>query len=759
MSECVTSNRDAVNNSTQDKHYFCVPGDWIKKLKVARFGFGNGCYGNKTKRDDGQFRGEVRSFADYIEAIKQDSPDKKQARLTGQREDKEKVPYWQLTQLPKAYCGTDKGERNEYLQIDLDAAHEPNGGRAKVDLEALKKAVTEYQGVIFAAKSVGGHGVNCLLHAPDLDLGIAYGMQMAAELNARGFKVEYDKKGSSPKWGRYEAYDPAPYVSEYDEIIAMPRGEGLARHAAKSLFDLCGTTDHEGAVFAMAVAAVAAQVTFNYSAGQHTASADIQIIGESGEGKTGYRMKPLETIAKDMGALLPGGIRTTDAALLDTFITAACIIDRDERDKVTNVTLRAVPTKVAFILDESGDVSTANSKDTNKANFNTIRRQVFSGSLEVGATKEMRREYGNRLPTTIPADGMFYRGCTPEQLKADAETDKGGNGRRVIYAQMPAIEYDLIGKKECEQKKARNIKDDPAKMEVFRELAKNIRTALAGRMITAAPNADMATTAHRAARLALTQAGMANSWQDTMIYNIAALLAAVRIGLTFHDHFNDPMLIEPQDIYAAADVAMQSDEIRMKITSHGLAAKIATARTEGERTKSILDYVALHKRVRRETLIASAGCDNARALLEGLCEEGLLTYTIENGRYWYSLTPDTDEAKAAARAAYADFKQRKAQPRGAAKGKLTTAERCDRYLNELVRKGITTESCGGNDNFLRALAGKLKANSDLMTDAKGVERWFVGQVTSGAFDEQGQKPYTAKDAQRLFRDGGLTMIA
>lgn len=758
MEKCVTSNRDSVNNSTQDKHYFCVPGDWIKKLKVARFGFGGGCYGNKTKRDDGQFRGEVRSFADYIEAVKRDAPEKKQARLTGQREDKEKVTFWQLTQHPKAYCGTDKGERNEYLQIDLDAAKRPDGSH-DLDVEALKKAVTEYQGVIFAAKSVGGHGVNCLLHAPDLDLGIAYGMQMAAELNARGFKVEYDKKGSSPKWGRFESYDPAPYVSEYDEIIAMPRGEGLARHTAKSLFDLCGTTDHEGAVFAMAVAAIAAQVTFKYGAGQHTASADIQLIGESGEGKTAYRMKPLEAIAKDMGALLPGGIRTTDAALLDTFITAACIIDRDERDKVTNVTLRAVPNKVAFILDESGDVGAANSKDTNKANFNTIRRQVFSGSLEVGATKEMRREYGNGLPTTIPADGMFYRGCTPEQLKADAETDKGGNGRRVIYAQMPAIEYDLIGKKELEQKKARNIKDDPAKMEAFKELARNIRTALAGRTITAAPNADMATTAHRAARLALTQAGMANSWQDSMIYNIAALLAAVRIGLTFHDHFNEPMLIEPQDIYAAADVAMQSDEIRMRITSHGLAAKIATARTEGERTQSILDYVALHKRVRRETLIASAGCDNARALLEGLCEEGLLTYTIENGRYWYSLTPDTDEAKAAARAAYAEFKQRKAQPRGAAKGKLTTAERCDKYRKGKMMADKNPQSCGGNDSYLRTLAATIKQNKDLMSDASGVERWFTDLVISGEFNEPGKKPYTLKDAQRLFRDGNLTMIA
>ena len=148
-------------------------------------------------------------------------------------------------------------------------------------------------------------------------------------------------------------------------------------------------------------------------------------------------------------------------------------------------------------------------------------------------------------------------------------------------------------------------------------------------------------------------------------------------------------------------------------------------------------------------------------MLDGLCEEGILSYTIETkgsqSRLWYSVTPEDDVE--AAKANYAGFKQRKAQPRGAAKGKLTTAERCDRYRNTLVENKITTESCGGNDNYLRTLAGKLKANNDLMSDASGVERWFMDLVISGAFNEPGHKPYTLKDAQRLFRDGNLTMIA
>ena len=754
MSECVTSNAILVNSKT-------LP-EWTKKHLVARFESWS------VKREDGVFRGQSRILSEYISAIMTDSPAKQQARLTGQREDKAQLPWWQLTQLPQSYCGTDKGKRNGLLQLDLDAEHLPNGGRAKVDLDALKAAVIEYQGIIFAARSSGGHGVSCLLHAPDLELGTAYARQLADELRRRGFAIELDPKGSKPEWGRYETYDPSPYVAEHDSIIAMPAGEGLARHTAKPIFDLCGTTTHEGAIFAMSVAAISSRITFQAHGAALKASADVQLIGESGDGKTTFRIKPLQTIAEQVGTRQPGGIRTTDAALMDALIYAAYDVQRDDKDKVITAVLRPFPQKLAFIRDENGEVERATGTDPNKALMNVIRREAFSGAVEIGSTKEMMKEYRGLIDGTVPADVTFYRSCTQEQLRIEAAADKAGNGRRVLYAQFPKIEYDLQGRRAEQQKRARDI-STPEKMQRFHELASNIQTALANRTISIAPDAEASSAAMAAARHALRSAGIADGWQDTMIYNAAALLAAVRIGFTFHDTFDAPLTISAEDIYAAADVAIESNRIRVALTSHGLAEALVMARTAGERTDKLIEYIASCGKVRRDKLIKRIGTGKqASDMLDGLCEEGILSYAIETSggqaRGWYSVTPEDDVE--AAKASYAEFRQRKEQPRGAAKGKArrTTAERCDSYRNTLAsgkdgKPPVTPESCGGNDNYLRTLAGKIKANNDLMSDASGVERWFENLVISGEFNEQGERPYTAKDAKRLFRDGNLTLIA
>lgn len=85
----------------------------------------------------------------------------------------------------------------------------------------------------------------------------------------------------------------------------------------------------------------------------------------------------------------------------------------------------------------------------------------------------------------------------------------------------------------------------------------------------------------------------------------------------------------------------------------------------GELTAGLIAYIASRGRVRRDKL--PVGYSDR---LERLCEEGILTYTIETDGtqswFWYSVTQDY---VAAAKARYAEFKLRKAQPRGAAKGK------------------------------------------------------------------------------------------
>lgn len=95
---------------------------------------------------------------------------------------------------------------------------------------------------------------------------------------------------------------------------------------------------------------------------------------------------------------------------------------------------------------------------------------------------------------------------------------------------------------------------------------------------------------------------------------------------------------------------------------------LKNALVPGERTARLIAYIASCGRVRRDKLLKHDA--SYRDLLAQLCENGILTYTIESdgtqSRLWYSVTQDGVET---AKARYAEFKWRKAQPRGAAKGK------------------------------------------------------------------------------------------
>lgn len=95
---------------------------------------------------------------------------------------------------------------------------------------------------------------------------------------------------------------------------------------------------------------------------------------------------------------------------------------------------------------------------------------------------------------------------------------------------------------------------------------------------------------------------------------------------------------------------------------------LTNALVPGERTARLIAYLASCGRVRRDKLLKRDA--SYRELLNQLCENGILTYTIESdgtqSRLWYSVTQDCVET---AKARYAEFKWRKAQPRGAAKGK------------------------------------------------------------------------------------------
>jgi 5-methylcytosine-specific restriction endonuclease McrA len=121
------------------------------------------------------------------------------------------------------------------------------------------------------------------------------------------------------------------------------------------------------------------------------------------------------------------------------------------------------------------------------------------------------------------------------------------------------------------------------------------------------------------------------------------------------------------------------------------AISMPLAWVPGELTARLIAYIASRGRVRHDNLLKriltgkqASDMLDCICMLDGLCEEGILSYSIETSGCqacgWYSVTPKNDveaakasyaefRVEAAAKARHAEFKWRKAQPRGAAKGR------------------------------------------------------------------------------------------
>lgn len=692
------------------------------------------------------------------------------------RQIKPYLPAWSLTSA----LGTDDSAATGLCQLDFDGVEDP---------QRLKKELSTVAGVIFAALSASGTGVFAMLYAPDFDGGVFVGRQILAEMRRRGIKIEkLDPRCEHIGQLRFESYDPAPFVAAVYEPIAPNYSD------VSLLDDIRGATeiwradepDFESAATAIAATAIAARARVRYGLPGRERTflggCDVQIITESGGCKTQGGVMILRKVAAQAGAREVGGLRATDAAFYEAFIDAAYQKTFDDKGKLEAITQKPYPETCVSILDESGDTEGSRAGDGNKSQANLIRRiACFDQQINMGSTLELQKRYGGiPVPATVPCRLVQYRATTPGQLENQdirAALD-GGNGRRTIYAESRAVASHFDAADDLNDKFAR-IPTDAAQekllhltdclKELFPPDAENGEPAV----FTA--SWDDIRTSRQAAKWAFMRANVPENIADTLIYNTALWIAVTRCGLEalngdpFDPDRQPPRrAITARDIQAATAIALNSWAVAQRLTARSAAARLATARTSSEKTQLVIEYISGRpgRRIARGNLTRKFGRD-VLEVIDGLCSEGVLRVAItknaegKNPNTYFEITPDGEtQAAADAYAARKGVANRDtaAVKKGVA-ARVSTAERCDRYLEKVIRSGATPESCNGNDNFLRSLAGKLKGNADLMQDADGVEAWFADQVTSGAFDEAGSKAYTRKDARRLFRDGGLKNLA
>lgn len=735
---------------------------WSRQFTVLRF--------DGIKKRDTR---TPKTLYDFLQAVKVDTAAKRLARETG-RKDAFSFPAWSLCND----TGDGNGARNGLMVIDLDGLNK--NPMSWSEGEALKADLIKYPGILVAGHTLRGN-IFAIIHAPNEELGVYASRQIGDYLKSLGHRFEYDPSAERSCQLRLESYDPDLYVSDCLYTIAPDYDASLTNTQAIEAFKLFNNGfdiergEYEQAVSAIYAASLCAKLKVGYSIynydAEFQAGCDIQIVDESGAAKTHGRIRPFEAICERFGVRLPAGIRTTDASLMDSIIDAGCDIVRADDEKISSIKIKSIPLKMAVMIDESGDQGKAAGKDANKSLQNIIRRECFDGRVNIGATAEMQKKYNGKLPSTIPCDISFYSVCTENQFKGRDFSDMvlGGNGRRIIFAKGKTRKHNFLAIDDLKDKSSRLL--SPNCMRDLMDLCSVIHD-LYGKETTFRFCSDRSgMCARQAAKIAFELYRINENYADTIIYNTAALLSVLRSSVEYWQamnmEFDSPKPSKPspvitaQDIECATAIAINSFSVVAGLSAQSIEGKLANARTASEKTQLIIDYIDARKNgIKRDNLIRKFGGDVIK-IVDGLCESGVLTYEKrvnqdgKNPHYYYALTQDGYQDKAAAEfRQFVESKKPKQTTQTTHTTQMDITRRLDLYL-EKVRPDLPD----GRDNALRCLAGKVKSNRDFADNPIECKQWFDGIVKSPEFDVDPARPYTQRDADRLWRDNGLTHVA
>ena len=655
---------------------------------------------------------------------------------------KDELPAWSLCND----TGTETGKPNGLLQMDFDHAEDP---------ETIKALLAQYPGVLLAAVSASGKGAFGLLYAPDHEGGVYAARHIAAYLKAAGQVFDFDESTLKPCQLRFEPYDQAPYIAQTCTALAPDYDTALTRSGAREAFEVwtngrrCRGDDYEAAVTAIFAASLIAraQVQYGLTDKPFKGGCDVQIIGKSGNAKTQGRIQPLRALARQYGVVCVGGLRTTDASMYEDFIAAACLIQYDEQDKVKNVVVKDDPSRLANIMDESGDTESSRSGNAAKAQQNLIRRMAcFDGEINVGYTAEQKKYYRGLLPAILPTSLVQYRATTANQLNTVdfADQQAGGNARRTLYAEQADPQRTFLAADDLKRKSERLISH---KAEMQLESISDALKAVCGgnEYSTFTAEGYDCEVMRQAAKLAFERYKIPEEYADTIIYNTALYVACMRCAIsyktemdsTFEGVASKPTLtITSSDIETATAIALNSFAVVKRLTASGAADKLAAARTDTEKTRLIMDYIAGRKggEIARGNLARYFGKD-VLASVETLCTEGILTETIKinaegkNPIAYYAVTPEADQAKAAA--AYAAKRAARAPK---------SRPRDDRSVFDGTAHGLRYDQASDEDRESRVLAyiQKLEADTPLTVPGqrnKAFNRLVYQLQSNGMWDE------------------------
>lgn len=750
---------------------------WTKEICFGRL---NNWFVSKNDRPK---LTEARPAADFIKGLITDSESKRACRKAaeigdndGKNEAKSGIPFWAITGM---YAGDD-APQGTLAQLDFDKF------RSAEDAWRAKEIISGLGCALIVSYSASGRGIFAIIDTGGQfdkeTLRERYLMPVSQILTANGVKHTPDNSTLNVGHGRVEGYDPNPYISPthvtYDADAMRRRAAKATRAKAYEdqklenaafythpIHDIVSALRNNSPVGGLATAAAFAFIGAHLNvfsriynkATKYAARAFIVVLSRMGAGKTTMINAIVEARAGQDAHYMLSNPRS-DAALAEILKRAGTrLLNEYEGNKTTKKRILIDPTESPknslFFIDEGGKFLLSVSKNEKCGDMDSALCKAFDAVFTPPMPKSDLGD--DDLLKSVQANATLFLAATPAQWIQYAATEDETNGmmrRRIVFMdeEQPV---EVIERAPSLKEMAQDAGDDDIDSMLLGKYAVRLAAIPKKQVFTITEAAYGAT--QRACQ-ALHDAGIDQGAWDTLICNYATLCAAARCALTNCTQYE----VTPADMAAVTDILKASvckthGKIAASVEIAGMKrfksdnevwAEIREFIGDGKRKDRVLEWLNRRPPIYKETYSKM----NARG--EFVEEQGT---TANRARRVRLASNDEREQYEAKHQKAAQDARLSVFDGNTGTGKKSTAYRCDCYYDTIEMAGEVNHN--ENDNSLRRIAGKLKSTGIYKDDPQGVEAWFYDLVKRPEFNTG--KPYTDKDAARLFRDGGLTMIA
>lgn len=726
---------------------------------------------------------EVKTAAEFIKGLATDSDAKRRCRQAaeigddaGKRNAKNSIPFWAIS----GRYACDDAPQGTLAQLDFDHMESVEDARRAKDI------ISGLGCALIVSYSASGRGVFAVIDTGGQfdkeTLRERYLMPVSQILTANGVTHDPDDSTLCVGRGRVEGYDADPYVAQSHVIY---NSDSMRRRAAKEkrakeyerqraenaafythpIHDIAAALRNNSPVGGLATAAAFAFIgahlnvfSRRYDRSTHYAArAFIVVLSRMGAGKSTMMQAIGEARARqDVDYMLANP--RSDAALAEILKRAGTrIVEECEGNKTTKrrilIDSTESPKNSLFFIDEGGKFLLSVSKNEKCGDMDSALCKAFDAVFTPPMPKSDLGD--DDLLKSVQANATLFLAATPAQWIQYAATEDETNGmmrRRLVFMdeEQPV---EVIERAPSLKEMAQDAGNDDINAMLLGEYADRLAEIPKKQIFTITEAAYEAT--QRACQ-ALHDAGIDQGAWDTLICNYATLCAAARCALTNCTRYE----VTPADMAAVTDILKASvckthGKIAASVEIAGMKrfksdnevwADIREFIGDGKRKDRVLEWLNRRPPIYKETYSKM----NARG--EFVEEQGATANRARRVRL--ASNDEREQYEAKHQKAAQDARLSVFDGNTGTKQK-STAYRCDRYYDTIEMAGAVNHN--ENDNSLRRIAGKLKATPIYKDDPQGVEAWFCELVKRPEFNTG--KPYTDRDAARLFRDGGLTMIA